>query len=113
MKNWKFWLVICFSLSIIVAFQNCAGDFNQAEYLTSASPGEESIPDSAAPIITNQLTPATIVVGQTTAFSVFAEGTNLQYQWSKDGQNIADASENSYIVTNAQFVSAGLYGFGR
>ena len=61
------------------------------------------------PIITTQPVNQTISVGGTINFSVVATGTNLSYQWRKDGVNIPGAMSASYSKTNAQVSDAGKY----
>jgi MYXO-CTERM domain-containing protein len=58
-----------------------------------------------APSITTQPANQTVTAGQTATFSVTASGTGpLQYQWTKNGTNIAGATSASYTTpatTNA------------
>lgn len=48
--------------------------------------------------ITQQPTDRTVTVGQTAAFSVTASGSNLTYQWQKNGVNISGATSASYTT---------------
>jgi hypothetical protein len=49
-------------------------------------------------------------LGQTTNFTVVAVGTGpLHYQWRFNGNNIANATSNSYTVSNIQSNNAGTY----
>jgi alpha-tubulin suppressor-like RCC1 family protein len=51
------------------------------------------------PRITAQPTPATLVEGQTARFVVVATGTGpLQYQWQRNGNDVAGATEASYTT---------------
>jgi hypothetical protein len=47
--------------------------------------------------------------GQTLELTVVAQGTGLQYQWRKGGQNIPGANSNTYRKINAQGSDAGTY----
>lgn len=40
------------------------------------------------------------VVGQVATFSVVATGSNLQYQWRRNGTDIASATQSSYSITS-------------
>ncbi len=59
--------------------------------------------------ITSQ--PASLVIdeGQTVQFSVTAQGSNLTYQWQKDGVDIAGATADTYTINNVQLSDAGDY----
>ena len=54
-----------------------------------------------APAITSQPQSKEICVDQSTTFTVVATGTNLTYQWFKDGVALAGEVTNTYSVTNA------------
>ena len=47
--------------------------------------------------------------GQTVGFTITAAGTQLAYQWRKDGVQGAGATTTALVVTNAQRPDAGLY----
>ncbi len=61
------------------------------------------------PVIVAQPQPITIAAGSTAALNVGATGTDLIYQWRKDGQAISGATASSLILPNVQLASAGLY----
>ncbi len=48
--------------------------------------------------ITQQPTDRTVTVGQTATFTVTASGSNLTYQWQKNGVNISGATSASYTT---------------
>ncbi len=50
-----------------------------------------------------------VSVGQSVTFSVTATGTNLTYQWQKNGSNLAGATSASYTIPSAQSSDAGNY----
>lgn len=50
-----------------------------------------------------------INVGQTAAFSVTAGGSNLNYQWSKNGNPINGATSSFFNIPNAQVLDSGTY----
>jgi hypothetical protein len=63
-----------------------------------------------APSITIQPKSDTVTAGQNVTFSVMATGTTpLSYQWYKNGTVISGATSSSYILTNIQAASAGMY----
>ena len=50
-----------------------------------------------------------VSAGQSVTFSVTATGTNLTYQWQKNGSNLAGATSASYTIPSAQSSDAGNY----
>ena len=67
-----------------------------------------AVTDSLA--ITNPPRSQTVAVGSSATFSVGASGTApLTYQWLKDGQCLAGATNMSYGIASAQFTDAGAY----
>jgi hypothetical protein len=51
-----------------------------------------------APAIVLQPTNQTVAVGQSATFSIQASGSNLDYQWQRNGVNIVGALSPSYTV---------------
>ena len=65
---------------------------------------------SIPPEIISQPTNQTVVLGDTATFNVSASGAPpLNYQWSFDGVNIANATNLSLTLTNVQLPQAGNY----
>jgi len=65
---------------------------------------------SSLPTITTQPQSQTVVAGSPATFSVGAYGTlPLTYQWSKDGNGIAGATDSAYTIASAQTTDAGTY----
>lgn len=59
------------------------------------------LPQPTAPAILTQPASATVPAGTPTTFSVVAAGTSpLTYQWSKNGQAIAGATNSSYVIAS-------------
>jgi hypothetical protein len=48
-------------------------------------------------------------VGQRAAFSVTASGTDLSYQWKKDGVNIDGATSSSFTIASVSETDSGSY----
>ncbi|MBC7372238.1 MAG: PQQ-dependent sugar dehydrogenase [Bdellovibrionaceae bacterium] len=69
--------------------------------------GKISSNTSQSPAILAQPQNKNISVGQNATFSVSASGSNLIYQWSRNGVNIAGANSASYTLTNAQLADSG------
>ena len=46
-------------------------------------------------------------MGLAATFSVVASGSNLQYQWSKNGATIAGATESTYVIPSTAFSDTG------
>ena len=61
------------------------------------------------PAITNQPVSSKICIGQPHTFNVTATGTNLTYQWRKEGTNINGATGSSYTIDISSSTSAGFY----
>lgn len=62
------------------------------------------------PSVTTQPQSATVIVGQSAAFSVVADGTEpLNYQWSKDATNLVAATNAVLTIASVTTNDAGLY----
>jgi trimeric autotransporter adhesin len=88
-----------------------AGDYNVVitngcGTVTSAN---ANLAVTALPVITTQPANVTSCLQQNVLFSVVATGSNLTYQWRKDGTAITGATVASLIVTNLTASSAGSY----
>ena len=59
------------------------------------------------PSITSQPQSVTIPQNQSTTLSITAEGDGLQYQWSKDGVQLANKTESSLALENVQANDSG------
>ena len=58
-------------------------------------------PVLVAPVIASQPTALGVVAGQPAAFSVVATGTDLQFQWRRNGIDIAGAVQTTYSFTTS------------
>lgn len=61
------------------------------------------------PVITIQPTDLTVLKGSSATFTVQANGTDMSYQWYKDGNPISGATKTSYTIDNVSENSAGSY----
>ncbi len=61
------------------------------------------------PDIASQPSNLAVCTGQPASLSVSASGTNLSYQWQKDGSDIAGATGTSYSISAAQRADSGTY----
>ncbi|MGZ5569167.1 MAG: immunoglobulin domain-containing protein, partial [Limisphaerales bacterium] len=75
---------------------------------TSTQVQHLSVIDVAPHIVTGP-TSQTLAAGDLLNLSVSANGTNLNYQWTHNGTNIADATNDTLLVTNALRANAGTY----
>lgn len=64
-------------------------------------------PAAQAPAITAQPAAQSVSAGGSATFTVTASGTNLAYQWQRDGKDIAGATSASYTLDNVQGVDTG------
>lgn len=66
-------------------------------------------PAPQAPEITTQPQSITVTEGEPAGFGVVATGSNLTYQWKKNGSDIAGATMNAYIISSAMESDEGAY----
>jgi hypothetical protein len=64
---------------------------------------------TAPPTITTQPIDQSIPIGNSVTFSVQATGTNLSYQWRKNGVNIANANSATYTIAKVSSADAVAY----
>ncbi len=65
---------------------------------------------AASPMILEQPTNRTVLVGEAATFAVSATGAPpLQYQWLRNGTALTGAISSSLVLTNAQLADAGSY----
>ncbi|MBK9139928.1 MAG: immunoglobulin domain-containing protein [Verrucomicrobia bacterium] len=89
---------------------------DEGEYICEVTDGETTLTSALAvlavvePVISSQPVGQVAEPGQTLTLSVTAVGTEpLAYQWSKDGQPIANATSAELVLANAQVSDSGLY----
>src|SRR5512133_3121249 len=75
----------------------------------SITSNNASLTVNPATAITAQPVAVTVCQGQPASFTVTATGTNLTYQWKKNGTNISGATGNSYNVAATVATDAGNY----
>jgi hypothetical protein len=75
----------------------------------SATSRQATVGVSAATAITAQPADQTVEEGKALRLSVTATGSNLRYQWSKDGSAITGATTNEYAVSAARLADGGTY----
>ncbi|MBO4715191.1 MAG: immunoglobulin domain-containing protein, partial [Verrucomicrobia bacterium] len=61
------------------------------------------------PVITIQPTNLTVLKGSSATFTVQANGTDMSYQWYKDGNPISGATKTSYTIDSVSENSVGSY----
>ena len=105
----------------MATLSNVGGNLAAGDYLIyavlSPTPTDEDckVPQSIdltvqeAVSITGQPTGITFCIEADHTLTVTATGTNLSYQWKKDGNNINGAANPSLILTNLQASDAGSY----
>ncbi|MBM2816537.1 MAG: Choice-of-anchor protein [Ignavibacteria bacterium] len=60
-------------------------------------------------LITEQPAPVSVCEGSKATFSVKANGSNLLYQWRKDGSNITGANSSTFAINNSTPADQGQY----
>ena len=91
------------------------GDVGQYDVVVTGACGATtsdaaSLSTTTGPTITTQPLPASVCAGDAVSFSVAADGAGiLDYQWYKDGQPIAGATEPSYAIDPVVAADAGTY----
>ena len=60
-----------------------------------------------APVIVTQPQAAEVFEGQTATFAIVATGTNLSYQWQRDGVDIAGATAATYVTPVTTLTDSG------
>jgi sugar lactone lactonase YvrE len=66
-----------------------------------------TVPAAQAPTITSQPAAQSVSTGGSATFAVTASGTDLAYQWQRDGKDIAGATSASYTLANVQSADTG------
>ena len=64
---------------------------------------------NVSPAISSDPVSATRCAGSSVSFSASATGTNLTYQWRKNGSNISGATNNSYTINSVASSDAANY----
>ncbi len=85
-----------------VVVSNAAGSATSQPVTLSVSP-------AATPLVDQPPAGRTLYPGATLNLSVVAEGGALQYQWQKDGGDIAGATNSSYVVDSVTPSDGGNY----
>ena len=98
------------------------GDVGQYWAVVTDEQGQKATSEAAQlkvnavpPQITQQPTSQTVMVGQSVSFVVQAQGTELSYQWVKEGTPLADiatisgSTSNMLTILNVQVADAGEY----
>jgi poly(3-hydroxybutyrate) depolymerase len=67
------------------------------------------VPFAVTPRIITQPADQVAATGASATFSISASGTPLLYQWRRDGIDIANATNATFALTNAQFIDVGGY----
>jgi N-acetylneuraminic acid mutarotase len=77
----------------------------QATATTSAA----ALTINSRPVITTDPHSITVAIGNPASFTVTATGTNLMYQWRKNGQNLANTNASTITIAAVAAQDAGTY----
>jgi sugar lactone lactonase YvrE len=86
---------------VVTLLAACGGGGSQ----TAAPP--VTAPAVQAPTISSQPAAQSVSAGGSATFAVTASGTDLAYQWQRDGKDIAGATSASYTLANVQSADTG------
>ncbi len=98
-------------IMVAVGTNSATGPNARALVLYSAAVGGGNDPDPqpTLPSITAQPQSQTVASGGSVTFSVTASGTNITYQWKRNGQAITGATSATLTLTNVQSSHTGSY----
>lgn len=86
-------------------------DNGRCGYAVFAGIIELTTTSASAPTITNQPQDRVVSIGGSATFTVGASGTPpLSFQWQWNGTDLANATNSSYVIADAQLADAGTYG---
>ena len=90
-----------------------AGNYGTYSCLVSGDCGnttsEEANLSMPIPVINTHPLSTSVCEGTAVTFNITATGSNLTYQWKKNGNNISGAISNSYSVSNTNSTHVGNY----
>jgi hypothetical protein len=75
----------------------------------AATSAQATLTVNTPPAIASQPTSQTVCIGSAATFSVTAIGTDLTYQWKKNGVNILGANASTFTINSATAADAGSY----
>lgn len=77
--------------------------------LASSTTATLTVSSNTPPSITGQPTNQTVAAGSTVNIRVTSSGTSLQYQWTKDGVALPNATNATYSIVGAAGANSGVY----
>ena len=81
-----------------------------SNYLGTGYSSDATFVSAGGPVITSQPQSQAVAAGSSVTFTVGAySGLSIDYQWQKNGSNIASATSSSYTIMSAQPSDAGSY----
>jgi sugar lactone lactonase YvrE len=91
---------------VAVLLSACGGGGGGAGGTQAGSP-PVTVPTAQAPSITSQPAAQSVSAGASATFTVAASGTDLAYQWQRDGKDITGATSASYTLDHVQSADTG------
>lgn len=80
-----------------------------ASFSYEVTPGTHVIPVTliAVPEITDEPNDVAVTDGESASFAVTAEGSDMEYQWQRDGADITDATDSVYAIAAVGTTDSG------
>ena len=103
LKHMKIGVLVICCFGVVLAFQNCASDFNSEDYISDQ--GSQMV----IPHFIDAPADRVGIQNQDVELSVNATGGSLTFQWEKDGSVISGQSTESYLIAAASPSDAGRY----
>ncbi|ROL60784.1 choice-of-anchor D domain-containing protein [Bacteroidetes/Chlorobi group bacterium MS-B_bin-24] len=60
-------------------------------------------------VLLSQPQPVSVCLGSSVTFKIKAQGTNLSFQWQRNGNNIPGATDSIFQISNVSFNDSGFY----
>ena len=113
--NWDFAEGVCKTANsvYVTGYINGSGSFGPISFTSKGKNDificKIGIPEPPSIIILEQPNSQTVCMNENAYFSVYAKGSNMNYQWKFNRTSIAGATDSFYVVQNLQMSDNGKY----